>query len=182
MAREKFVATQAIRDALKGHETEILDKLGIGWCGGKPHVRGPYPSHDDKDPSWRWDERKHRAYCTCIEKSHGVFDVVMAMLGIIFVTAKIHVAELLGRSDLIKIKTGAAGQKTDPASLLSPPSGQADNSALALHRRPARLRLPGRGSDADDQGSRLEAARVLRPAKDERRQAQSRRLGTLRGV
>ena len=77
MADERFVATRAIRDAVKGHEIDILDKLGIDWNRGKSHIHCPYPDHNDNHPSWRWDERKARAYCTCIEKSHGIFDIVI---------------------------------------------------------------------------------------------------------
>jgi hypothetical protein len=132
MAGEKFVANDAIRDAVKGRESEILDKLGIDWRSGKPHITCPYPTHSDNDPSWRWDERHARAYCTCIEKSHGIFDIVMVMLGIIFVAAKIHVAQLLGRSDLIRTKS-SSGQRTDAASLLNPAAANRDDSLVALY-------------------------------------------------
>jgi hypothetical protein len=68
---DPYVAT-AVRDAAKGRE---LAGLGIRWRDGEPHILCPYPEHADKNPSWRWDERKARAYCTCA-RSHSIFDLV----------------------------------------------------------------------------------------------------------
>ncbi len=61
----RFVTTSAIRKAISDHEAEILSKLGIEWHG-KGHIHCPYPDHPDKDPSWRWDDCKKRAFCTCL--------------------------------------------------------------------------------------------------------------------
>jgi len=41
MAGEKFVANDAIRDAVKGRESEILDKLGIDWRSGTSPAHTP---------------------------------------------------------------------------------------------------------------------------------------------
>ena len=81
MTSDRYVPTQAIRQAVRGHETEVLRALGIAWQGGARHIACPYPDHADENPSWRWDERKARAYCTCIERAHSIFDVVMRMRG-----------------------------------------------------------------------------------------------------
>jgi hypothetical protein len=99
---DRFVTTGAIRDATKGRETDILDSLGVRWRDGKPHIACPYPEHADKNPSWRWYERKARAYCTCIEGSHSIFGVLMKVKEIDFDAAKIQAAELLKRPDLIR--------------------------------------------------------------------------------
>ena len=72
MRRERRVATAAIQAAVKGRETKVLEALGIAWAGGAPHISCPYPDHADENPSWRWDERKAKAYCTCIERSHSI--------------------------------------------------------------------------------------------------------------
>jgi hypothetical protein len=72
---DPYVPTKAVRDAAEGRETAILAGLGIRWRNGKPHIPCPYPEHADKNPSWRWDDRKARAYCTCA-RSHSIFDLV----------------------------------------------------------------------------------------------------------
>ena len=78
---ERFVRTREIRAAVKGRESDILDALGIAWRNGRPHIACPYPNHDDHDPSWRFDTRTGRAFCTCINgpKSDDIFDVVMKL-------------------------------------------------------------------------------------------------------
>ena len=64
----------------KGGETTVLAALGIAWRDGPPHICCPYADHRDDHPSWRWDQPKARAYCTCIERGgHSVFDVVMGV-------------------------------------------------------------------------------------------------------
>ena len=74
---ERYVPTQPLRAAVKGREAEVLDALRIAWQDGAPHISCPYPEHADDNPSWRWDERRARAYCSCIERGGSVFDVVM---------------------------------------------------------------------------------------------------------
>jgi hypothetical protein len=82
MSAERYVATQPVRAAGKGRETEILEALGIAWQDGAPHISCPYPEHADDNPSWRWDERRARAYRSCIERGDSVFDVVIHLEGI----------------------------------------------------------------------------------------------------
>ena len=118
-----YAPTRALQQAVRGHEATVLAALGIAWQAGAQHIACPYPDHDDQNPSWRWDERKARAYCTCIERSHSIFDVVMRCESIDFEAAKLRVAEILGRGDLIETKSG---QRMDAASLLQPPADQRD--------------------------------------------------------
>jgi hypothetical protein len=101
---ERYVTTADIRAAVAGHETELLDALNIPWHGGKPHLRCPYAAHADNHPSWRWDERRRKAVCTC--GTRDVVGVVMGLEGIEFDAAKLRAAELLGRSDLIRERRG----------------------------------------------------------------------------
>lgn len=87
----RYVKTEAIQQAVSGHETEILSKLGIEWPGkGNIHIHCPYPDHSDKDPSWRWDDVKNCAFCTCMVRpgSHTIFRVVQKILSLDFQTAK----------------------------------------------------------------------------------------------
>jgi hypothetical protein len=102
-----YVLTQDLQVALRGHETEVLEALKIPWRDGRPHICCPYADHRDDHPSWRWDQPKARAYCTCIERGgHSVFDVVMGVERSEFEAAKVRVAEILGRTDLIRSGTG----------------------------------------------------------------------------
>ncbi len=131
----RYVTTPAIKAAVNGREGDILDRLGIAWRNGRQHISCPYPDHDDHNPSWRWDEKRNRAYCTCITErgSDGIFDVIAKVAKLDFAAAKLRAAELLGRSDLIKVKGDGAGQKTDAASLLSPPAEGRDDSLVSLY-------------------------------------------------
>jgi hypothetical protein len=129
MTDNRHIPTRAIQAAVKGREPEILRSLEIGWEGGNPHIHCPYPSHGDKNPSWRWDEQKARAFCSCIEKSHSIFDVAMAVKGIDFEGAKVQVAQLLGREDLIQENKGTQGryQAMDAQGLLNAPPENRDD-------------------------------------------------------
>ena len=124
----RYVATRPIKNAAKGREGELLDKIGINWRAGHPHILCPYPQHDDSNASWRWLEPAARALCSCITKPDSIFDVISKVESIDFEQAKVRVAELLGLTDLIKVKTEGGGQKTDAASLLAPPSVLRDDS------------------------------------------------------
>lgn len=99
-ADQRFVTTAAIRAAVKGHETDLLDALNIDWRRSERHIPCPHKDHDDNNPSWRWDERKGKAFCTCGVRD--VLGVLMAVEGIELDAAKIRAAELLKRPDLMK--------------------------------------------------------------------------------
>jgi hypothetical protein len=38
MSADRYVATEPVRAAVKGRETEILEALGIAWQDGAPHI------------------------------------------------------------------------------------------------------------------------------------------------
>src|SRR5262249_32590052 len=97
-AGKPYVPTKAIKSAVAGREREILRELGIQWTGSSKHIGCPYPDHDDQDPSWRWNEAKGRAHCTCTA-SASIIDVVSKVKGIGFETAKVWIAETIGRFD-----------------------------------------------------------------------------------
>jgi hypothetical protein len=118
----RFVPTAAIRQAVNGRETDVLDAIGVQWREGRPHINCPYRDHADDNASWRWDSKRAKAQCTC-SKGESIFDVVIKVLGGDFEAAKIRVAELLHRHNLIQTKGAGAGdgqryQATDAASLL----------------------------------------------------------------
>jgi hypothetical protein len=124
-----YVATADIRGAAKGRETEVLDGLSIDWRRpkAKPHITCPYHDHSDNNPSWRWDMPKALAFCTCIDGSHSIFDVVMKVEEVGFEVAKVRVAELLDRPDLIRERRVRKSRKGEGAG----PSKQPRNSATA---------------------------------------------------
>jgi putative DNA primase/helicase len=101
------VPLRAIKEAVKGRETEILDALGIDWRS-KTHITCPYPGHDDRHPSWRWDTAAAKAHCSC-DSSASIFDVIMKMRGVGFQEARAAAAEMIGRADLIDADDSAAG-------------------------------------------------------------------------
>ena len=124
-----YVKTTEIKVAVKGRETDVLDALGIAWRDGRPHITCPYPDHGGAN-DWRWDAKKDKAFCTC---THGdsVFDVAMKIEGDDFETAKIRIAEILSRQDLIRRSGGRSNgrgyQAMDAASLLNTPKDCRDD-------------------------------------------------------
>src|SRR5919106_1583236 len=133
MSAERWVATRAIQEAAKRRESDVLQAIGIPWDDGAGHITCPYPDHADANPSWRWDQRKARAHCTCVGRSHSIFDVVMRREAIDFEMAKLRVAEILGRHDLIKARDGERYQAMDAASLLRLPVDQRDDDLMGAY-------------------------------------------------
>ncbi len=130
MTSDRYVPTKEIEEAVGGREREVLEALRIPWDGGSGHIKCPYPDHADANPSWRWDNRKRKAHCTCTERSQSIFDVVMRCENIDFEAAKLRVAEILGRPDLVKVRDGERRQRMDAASLLQPPRDQRDEGLV----------------------------------------------------
>ena len=122
MTSERYVSTQAIQQALRGREMDVLRALGIPWHDGARHITCPYPDHDDRNPSWRWDARKAKAFCTCITQrgGHSILEIVKRAEGIDFEAAKLRIAQILGRTDLIEGGDRDRMQAMDAASLLRP--------------------------------------------------------------
>ena len=132
----RYVTTSDIKAALKGREADVLDAIGINWRGGRSHITCPYPDHGGAH-DWRWDARKGRAYCTCIDGSHSALDVLMKCEGLDFETAKVRGAELLGETDLIRNGDGQRYRATDREGLLNAPKTSRDDSlpvAYLAHR------------------------------------------------
>jgi hypothetical protein len=147
MKPASYVPTRSIREAISGREIEILSSLGIRWNGSSAHIRCPYPDHDDKHLSWRWDQAKKRAHCTCAS-STSILDVIAKVKGIDFEAAKIAAAEMIGRNDLIRHTGRKTYQRADAASLLNPASENRDDDLIRrylgarLGVEPGRVLLP----------------------------------------
>jgi len=124
--------------AVAGQEPRLLDGAGIGQAASG-HIKCPMiRRHDDKDPSFRWDQSRRKAICTCIGQWHpkgyktlGIFDVLGEVLGLPFDEVKVWACAQLGRHDLIKIKGKGSG--TDPASLLSPAAPFRDDTIVSTY-------------------------------------------------
>jgi hypothetical protein len=134
----RYVRTKEVQAAVSGREHEILAALGIRYHPGGAHIHCPYPDHDDRTPSWRFDFAIGRAFCSCISgdrKSDSILNVAMKVKRVDFEPIKIFVAETLGREDLINTKGvgGGFGQKTDAASLLDPPADNRDDDLPLLY-------------------------------------------------
>jgi hypothetical protein len=130
MSETEFVTTAAIKRAVAGRETEVLDGLGINWRSGRPHIQCPYRDHVDTDPSWRWDDRHHKAHCTC-SAGDDIFDVAAKIDGGDFDAAKLRIARILHRDDLIRTNGQGDGkqyQATDAKSLLNAPANRRDDT------------------------------------------------------
>ena len=128
------VSTAAIREAIAGRESLVLDGLGINWRTGRPHITCPYPGHGGA-ADWRWDVKAAKARCTCAP-GDSILDVIMKVEAIDFEAAKVRAAELIGRTDLIRNGNGHY-QATDAASLLSAPADRRDDAlplAYLAHR------------------------------------------------
>jgi hypothetical protein len=127
MTGAQYVRTDPIKQAVLGHELDVLGAIGIDWRGGRGHIDCPYPDHGG-GTDWRWDDDTKRAICTC-KTWHSIFDVVSACESIDFAAAKIRVAEIIGRADLIEEGGGGPrGQKQDAGSLLSAPVEDRDDT------------------------------------------------------
>ena len=69
-------APGAWRDRLVDRELELLARLGIDWPPhGRHHIRCPFPDHEDRHPSWRWDTEHRAWFCTC-----GGGDLISAVM------------------------------------------------------------------------------------------------------
>lgn len=62
-----------LKAEIAGREHEVLAALGI-TPRARGHINCPFPDHSDRNPSFRWDNRRARWYCTC-----GIGDVIDAV-------------------------------------------------------------------------------------------------------
>jgi hypothetical protein len=132
---DRHVPTDALQQAIRGREADILKALNIRWEVGAPHISCPYRAHSDANPSWRWDAPKARAFCTCIVKrgGHPILDVLMQVEGIEFDAAKLRAAEILRRQDLIKEKGSRHHQGMAAASLLRPTAEERNDELMPAY-------------------------------------------------
>jgi len=107
-----------VKKAAKGREIEILQALGIEPNKDNlKHIDCPYPAHGGKN-DWRWDKSTKRSYCTCINGSHSIFDVVMSVRGVDFKESLRIVSNILG----LDYENRPKFPSSKPKSLMKPPS------------------------------------------------------------
>ncbi len=92
-ASKKYVSIVELKLHLLGREIEILAALGIDWRSDKTNIRCPYADHPDINPSWRWDDKEHRAFCTC--GSQDIIGVIQKTRQLDFPAAVLFAAETL---------------------------------------------------------------------------------------
>jgi phage/plasmid primase-like uncharacterized protein len=127
----RHVDTDEIKAAVIGSETDVLDALDINWKKPGQHIDCPYPGHGGKN-DWRWDSKMKRAVCTCNGgKYHSIFDVVKFAEEIDFKSAKVRIAEIIGRDDLIHEQSEAGS--TTAYSLLNRPLDERDDTLPAKY-------------------------------------------------
>lgn len=128
---------------IDGREGEILQALGVGWPNGRrTHILCPLPSHNDRSPSWRWDDRRRRWHCTC--GAGDILDLAQAMQGL---------ADLVQAADWARQALGLPGRDGHRE---TPAERRAREARIAEARRMAEERQRQReAEDAED------AARTL---------------------
>ena len=110
----EYVDTQEIKDRVAGQEDGVLASLGVDWRSGRPHINCPYPAHNDRHPSWRWDERERRAFCTCIPgEADDIWRIIQKVQGCDFVGAKLFAARAISPWSIRK-KGEQSGDRVSP--------------------------------------------------------------------
>lgn len=128
----RFVPTELAEEAVQGRELEVLRALRINWPPkAGTHIRCPYAGHADRNPSWRWDVDKRRAFCTCSVHAFSIFDIWIRMKGGSFASACVELMMVLGRQDLIKDTDGPKKRESHP------PSGCTVSQYAAMKGLPA---------------------------------------------
>jgi uncharacterized protein (DUF927 family) len=86
------------KELVRGRELELLSHFGVAWpVAGKTHVHCPFPSHQDPNPSWRWDSSDQRYKCSC--GSGDIFEFLKRLKGWEFAKAALYIEnEFLGAS------------------------------------------------------------------------------------
>src|SRR3954447_5682204 len=82
MARRERAVAVDIHQRLAGRERELFRALGIDLPKAGGHRRCPFPDHTDEHPSWRWDQKRHRWFCSCTPKGGTAIDAVARLRGL----------------------------------------------------------------------------------------------------
>ena len=121
-----------LKRELDGREVSLLRWLGIAWPPERraKHIHCPFPGHEDKHPSWRWDQRKKAWFCS---KCGGgdILRAVQEMRGTGFVEAcDIVERDFLGQTNGQVAKSPAPGETAKFKPESSPPAGGVQQAGL----------------------------------------------------
>jgi hypothetical protein len=156
MTSDGHFSPRAIREVLKRHAAEALERLKIPWYDGSGQITWPYPDHDDDNPSWCWNEKKKQeAPSACTKPPHSIFKLVTHFESLGCDPPKLRLAEIFGRQGLVNGRSGERHQAMDAASLLRPPPDQRDEH-LARSYLAYRLDVPTEPAFVDQLEDKLE--------------------------
>ena len=74
-----------IKERLHATLPSLFTALGISTDGRGQHIRCPLPSHNDRNPSFRWDNKRLAWFCSC--GGGDVLALVQGMLSLSFTDA-----------------------------------------------------------------------------------------------
>ncbi len=75
--------TERLRAVEKSYAESILAAIGAKPQVEKHHQRCPFPAHEDRNPSFRYDPEIGRVFCTCLgEQGASLTDALMKARGI----------------------------------------------------------------------------------------------------
>jgi hypothetical protein len=77
-AKPRIMSFAEKRRLIEGYERTLLAAMGI-VPSAHGHIRCIFPDHEDRDPSWRWDDPTARYHCTCDPSSGDILDVIQRM-------------------------------------------------------------------------------------------------------
>ncbi len=92
--------TGRIRAVEARHAEQILRAIGAEPTGGSSHMRCPMPGHDDRNPSFRYDPKAARCFCSCRTEGITLTDVVAEVRGLDFMQAVREVSQITGEQIL----------------------------------------------------------------------------------
>ncbi len=88
--------TERLRIVEESHADKILAAIGAKPQTGKKHQRCPFPDHEDKNPSFRYDADANRIFCTCLpETGVSLTDALMKVRGLADFNAAVREIEAI---------------------------------------------------------------------------------------
>jgi len=106
---------------IEGRELLVLSAVGIVPPKRRDEkMRCPFPDHEDKDPSWRWEERQNRYFCSCYPTSGDVLDIIQRMGYASKASEALDWAvNWLGLQEPLKLKPQVSAPTAEPAPAVS---------------------------------------------------------------
>ena len=150
--RPSSTRCETLKADLAGRELDILRWIGIAWPPARRqmHIHCPFPGHDDKNPSWRWDGRKKAWFCSQCGGG-DILHAVERMKGLSFAEAlDLIETDFLGRA---RENGEARGRKTRKQQAAERAFQDRKEAAVPAHFREA-----GDATAGDAAAGDLEAA------------------------